>query len=192
MRVQRCVVLGDIHRMLENLPRKSADLPRPLSIGRQRNRTDAVAETQEKNPRAFLRLAPRSGNLRRLGETRRRSAGIFLEEPPTDCYFIIITRGLNEMLPTIKSRCQISSLSPALPELIEEKIKSINPDLDAKKIASASMGSWGRCLRYIQEEDSSFEHEADFVDCLRLAFKAKKSKEAVIDLMAWSLSLIHI
>jgi len=109
-----------------------------------------------------------------------------LEEPPTDCYFIIITRGLNEMLPTIKSRCQISSLSPALPELIEEKIKSINPDLDAKKIASASMGSWGRCLGYIQAEGSSFEHEADFVDCLRLAFKAKKSKEAVIDLMAWS------
>ena len=109
-----------------------------------------------------------------------------LEEPPTDCYFIIITRGLNEMLPTIKSRCQISSLSPALPELIEEKIKSINPDLDAKKIASASMGSWGRCLAFLQEDLSSFDHERDFVECLRLAFKAKKNKEAVIGLMTWS------
>ena len=109
-----------------------------------------------------------------------------LEEPPADCYFIIITRDINEILPTIKSRCQISSLSPALPELIEEKIKAINPDLDAKKIASASMGSWGRCLRYIQEGDNSFEHEEDFVHCLRLAFKAKKNKAAVISLMAWS------
>ena len=109
-----------------------------------------------------------------------------LEEPPADCYFIIITRDINEILPTIKSRCQISSLSPALPELIEEKIKAINPDLDAKKIASASMGSWGRCLRYIQEGDNSFEHEEDFVNCLRLAFKAKKNKDAVIGLMAWS------
>jgi len=109
-----------------------------------------------------------------------------LEEPPVDCYFIIITRNINEILPTIRSRCQISSLSPVMPELIEEKIKAINPDLDAKKITSASMGSWGRCLRYIQEGDNSFEHEADFVDCLRLAFKAKKSKEAIIGLMAWS------
>ena len=52
-----------------------------------------------------------------------------LEEPPADCYFIIITRDINEILPTIKSRCQISSLSPALPELIEEKIKALGIEL---------------------------------------------------------------
>ena len=90
------------------------------------------------------------------------------------------------MLPTIKSRCQISSLSPIPIKLIEEKIKSSHPDLDAKKIASSSMGSWGRCLGFLQEDLNSFDHERDFVECLRLAFKAKKNKEAVIGLMSWS------
>ena len=55
-----------------------------------------------------------------------------------------------------------------------------------KKIASSSMGSWGRCLGFLQEDLNSFDHERDFVECLRLAFKAKKNKEAVIGLMTWS------
>ena len=125
-----------------------------------------------------------------LGELMPLAASNLLlklfEEPPADCYFIFISKNINDVLPTIKSRCQISSLSPIPIKLIEEKIKSSHPDLDAKKIASSSMGSWGRCLGFLQEDLSSFDHERDFVECLRLAFKAKKNKEAVIGLMTWS------
>jgi len=109
-----------------------------------------------------------------------------LEEPPSDCYFIIVAKSINDILPTIKSRCQVSSLSPIPIELIEEKINSTNPDLDAKKIASSSMGSWGRCLVHLEEGGVFFDHEKDFVECLRLAFRAKKNKDAVIGLMTWA------
>ncbi len=109
-----------------------------------------------------------------------------LEEPPLNCYFIIVTKSLNDMLPTIKSRCQISSLSPIPTELLEQKIKNEQPDLDAKKIASSAMGSWGRCLRVFENGSVSFDHEKDFVECLRLAFRAKSNKEAVIGLMMWA------
>lgn len=109
-----------------------------------------------------------------------------LEEPPLNCYFIIVSKSINDILPTIKSRCQISSLSPIPTELIEDKIKKVSPDVDAKKIASSSRGSWGRCIASLEEDSVSFNHEQDFVACLRLAFRAKKSKDAVIGLMAWA------
>ena len=125
-----------------------------------------------------------------LGELMPLAASNLLlklfEEPPADCYFIFISKNINDVLPTIKSRCQISSLSPIPIKLIEEKIKSLRTDLDAKKLASSSIGSWGRCLGFLQEDLNSFDHERDFVECLRLAFKAKKNKEAVIGLMSWS------
>ncbi|MBC8296616.1 MAG: hypothetical protein H8E55_12565 [Pelagibacterales bacterium] len=125
-----------------------------------------------------------------LGELMLEEASSLLlklfEEPPTDCYFLFVSKNINDILPTIKSRCQISSLSPIPIKLIEEKIKNRNPGLDAKKIASSSMGSWGRCLGYIEEDSNSFDHERDFIECLRLAFRAKKNKDAVIGLMAWS------
>ncbi|HJN78639.1 MAG TPA: hypothetical protein QF889_01225 [Flavobacteriaceae bacterium] len=109
-----------------------------------------------------------------------------LEEPPLNCYFIIVSKSINDVLPTIKSRCQISSLSPIPTELIEEKLKKMRPDLDAKKIASSSMGSWGRSLDKLEEDSVSSNHEQDFVECLRLAFRAKKNKDAVIGLMSWA------
>ena len=109
-----------------------------------------------------------------------------LEEPPLNCYFIIVSKNINSILPTIKSRCQVSSLSPIPAKVIEDKIKIVNPSLDAKKLASASMGSWGRCLRSLKNSSTSFDNEQNFVECLRLAFKAKKNKVAVIGLMAWA------
>ncbi len=109
-----------------------------------------------------------------------------LEEPPSNCYFFIITSKIYEILPTIKSRCQISSLSPVSAQLLEEEIKKTNPNADAKKISSSAMGSWGRCLDYLLEDSVIFLHETDFVECLRLAFRAKKNKNAVIGLMQWA------
>ena len=78
-----------------------------------------------------------------LGELMKEEASTLLlklfEEPPTDCYFLFVSKNINDVLPTIKSRCQISSLSPIPMKLIEEKIKNRNPGLDAKKIASSSL-----------------------------------------------------
>jgi len=125
-----------------------------------------------------------------LGELMLKEASNLLlklfEEPPRDCYFLFVSKNINDVLPTLRSRCHISSLSPISIKLIEEKIKSSNPSLDAKKIAASSMGSWGRCLSYLEEDSNSFDNERNFVECLRLAFKAKKNKEAIIGLMAWS------
>ena len=109
-----------------------------------------------------------------------------LEEPPTDTYFILITNSLQALLPTIISRCQISNLGPIDHEELKQFLKNLKIDIDFNLIVKSSRGSISRALNYIDEGSSSIIHEQNFIDCLRFAFLAKKSKKAVIDLTKWS------
>ena len=49
-----------------------------------------------------------------------------------------------------------------------------------------------RSLSYMDEESDSISHEKNFVECLRFAFLAKKSKGAILDLTKWSEKLASI
>tara|TARA_B100000575_G_scaffold282459_1_gene274161 strand:- start:4933 stop:6030 length:1098 start_codon:yes stop_codon:yes gene_type:complete len=108
-----------------------------------------------------------------------------LEEPPEKTYFILITENLNYVLPTIISRCQISNLHPISIEDQKNFLKSFKKDINYDLIIKSSMGSISRSLKYLNADTELISHEKKFVDCLRFAFLAKKSKKAVIDLTKW-------
>jgi DNA polymerase-3 subunit delta' len=90
------------------------------------------------------------------------------------------------VLPTIISRCQISTLRPINyndhKNFLESSFKGIEHDL----IVNSSRGSIGRSMNYIYEDVASISHEQNFIECLRFAFLAKKSKKAVLDLTKWA------
>jgi DNA polymerase-3 subunit delta' len=41
-------------------------------------------------------------------------------------------------------------------------------------------------MNYINEDVASISHEQNFIECLRFAFLAKKSKKAILDLTKWA------
>lgn len=50
-----------------------------------------------------------------------------LEEPPEGLHFIFITSNLSQVLPTLRSRCQVIGFSPLSDEILQQKVAGIEP-----------------------------------------------------------------
>ena len=110
-----------------------------------------------------------------------------IEEPPNKTFFIFVAANELDLLPTIKSRCQLSSLKPLRTSIIKDELvrQSCEENLAAFYAANAE-GSMGKALESFQNIEQQKEYETLFVQCLRGAFKASGNKSVVIDLMSWA------
>ena len=110
-----------------------------------------------------------------------------IEEPPNKTFFIFVAANELDLLPTIKSRCQLSSLKPLRTSIIKDELVSegCEENLAAFYAANAE-GSLGKALESFQNIEQQKEYETLFVQCLRGAFKANGNKSVVIDLMSWA------
>ena len=110
-----------------------------------------------------------------------------IEEPPNKTFFIFVAANELDLLPTIKSRCQLSSLKPLNTDIIKEELvrKGCEENLAVFYAANAE-GSLGKALESFQNIEQQREYETLFVQCLRGAFKASRNKSVVIDLMSWA------
>ena len=110
-----------------------------------------------------------------------------IEEPPNKTFFIFVAANELDLLPTIKSRCQLSSLKPLSTDIIKEELvsKGCEENLAVFYAANAE-GSLGKALESFQNIERQREYETLFVQCLRGAFKASGNKSVVIDLMSWA------
>lgn len=111
-----------------------------------------------------------------------------IEEPPEKTIFILITEDEEQIITTIKSRCQIVHFPPLPEEVI---VKGLVRDFEiddniAIKIAHQANGNYNKAcdLVYHDTEDSQFEDW--FIFWIRAAFKAKGNKSAIHDLISWS------
>lgn len=111
-----------------------------------------------------------------------------IEEPPNNTVFILITEDEEQIINTIKSRCQILHFPPLAENVIKDALmKSYQiPEPDASKIAHQANGNYNKAcdLVYSDSEDTQFEEW--FVVWVRSAFKAKGNKSAIHDLISWS------
>ena len=111
-----------------------------------------------------------------------------IEEPPNKTIFILIAEDEQQIISTIKSRCQLLHFPPLSEEVIKDAlIKSYQiPEVDATKIAHQANGNYNKAcdLVYHDSEDTQFEEW--FVFWIRSAFKAKGNKAAIHDLISWS------
>lgn len=117
-----------------------------------------------------------------------------LEEPPEKTLFLLIAEDEEDIIQTIRSRCQILNFG-ALPEKIitDSLINkfSINEGL-AEKYAHQAQGNYNKALHFLHHDEDELPFEEWFVHWVRTAFKAKGNASSIHDLIAWSDSIAGI
>jgi DNA polymerase-3 subunit delta' len=111
-----------------------------------------------------------------------------IEEPPNNTVFILIAEDEEQIINTIKSRCQLLHFPP-LSEYVIKRGLIKNYGLDdavATKIAHQSNGNFNKACDLIYQDSEDLQFEEWFVFWIRSAFKAKGNKSAIYDLINWS------
>lgn len=112
----------------------------------------------------------------------------FLEEPPEKTLIILLADKIENMLPTIISRCQIVEISriddQAIFDTITEKYQL--SENKAKKITHQSQGDFNIALKLTNRENPDDEFEELFIYWVRSAFQAKKNPRVLKEIITWA------
>lgn len=111
-----------------------------------------------------------------------------LEEPPEKTVFILISEHEEDIIQTIRSRCQILHFNGLSETSIANALVSrhqIESKL-ATKIAHQAQGNYNKALHLIHNDSDEFPFDQWFVTWVRAAFKAKGNASAIQDLILWS------
>ena len=111
-----------------------------------------------------------------------------IEEPPNKTVFILIAEDEEQIITTIKSRCQLLHFPPLAEfDVKEALIKAYNlNDAEATKIAHQSNGNYNKACDLVYQDSEDIQFETWFIFWIRAAFKAKGNKAAIHDLITWS------
>ena len=111
-----------------------------------------------------------------------------LEEPPEKTVFILITENEEDLIQTIRSRCQITHFNNLSEQIIADALIE-NRQIDSKialNIAHQAQGNYNKALHLINDSSDDSPFEQWFVTWVRAAFKAKGNAAAIQDLIEWS------
>jgi DNA polymerase III subunit delta' len=111
-----------------------------------------------------------------------------LEEPSDKTLFILVSENEEDIIQTIRSRCQVLHFNGLPEKIIEEALVSrenIDPKI-AIKTAHQAQGNYNKALQLLQEDSEDAFFEKHFVDWVRAAFRAKGNAAAIQDLILWS------
>jgi DNA polymerase-3 subunit delta' len=111
-----------------------------------------------------------------------------IEEPPDKTVFILISEDEEQIIATIRSRCQVLHF-PILSELdiANGLVVSENAsENDAKKISHQVDGNFNNAIHLLHNDSSDTVFEEWFITWIRSAFKAKGNAAVVNDLVQWS------
>jgi DNA polymerase-3 subunit delta' len=111
-----------------------------------------------------------------------------LEEPPEKTIFILITEQEEDLIQTIRSRCQVLHFGGLPENTIAATLVSkqqITPQL-AATIAHQAQGNYNKALHLLHHDEEEYPFGEWFVSWVRAAFKAKGNASAIDDLIQWS------
>lgn len=111
-----------------------------------------------------------------------------LEEPPAKTLFILITENEEDIIQTIRSRCQVLHFNPISESIITKNLverKKADSNL-AQKIAHQSQGNYNKALQILHQDGEDLPFDEWFVMWVRAAFRAKGNAAAIQDLIVWS------
>ena len=111
-----------------------------------------------------------------------------IEEPPEKTVFVLIAEDEEQIINTIRSRCQVLHFPPLSEEAISEALV-INYHIEkavAIKIAHQANGNYNKACDLIYQDSEDILFEKWFILWVRSAFKAKGNKSAIHDLISWS------
>ena len=111
-----------------------------------------------------------------------------IEEPPEKTVFLLITENEEQIINTIKSRCQALHF-PALSEQDIANSLQVNYQVsenEAAKIAHQAEGNYNKAIHLLQNDANDIIFEEWFVTWIRTAFRAKGNAAVVQELISWS------
>ena len=111
-----------------------------------------------------------------------------LEEPTDKTVFILISENEEDIIQTIRSRCQVVHFN-GLPENVIANALVSRENIDEKlalKTAHQAQGNYNKALQILNEDNEELPFEKWFVDWVRAAFRAKGNATAIHDLISWS------
>jgi len=111
-----------------------------------------------------------------------------IEEPPNKTVFILIAEDDEQVINTIKSRCQVLHF-PVLSEDVIKNALMKDYGLEASiatKISRQANGNYNKACDLVYRDSEDLQFEEWFVHWIRSAFKAKGNKSAIHDLISWS------
>lgn len=110
-----------------------------------------------------------------------------IEEPPNNTVFILIAEDEEQIIQTIRSRCQILHFPPLAEEVMANALveKGLMRE-EALRIAHEADGNFNKALDLMNKDSEDLVFEKWFVQWVRSAFKAKGNKAAIHELILWS------
>ncbi|MBT8184997.1 MAG: DNA polymerase III subunit [Eudoraea sp.] len=110
-----------------------------------------------------------------------------IEEPPDKTVLILIAEEEEQLLQTIRSRCQVIHFPPLAEEAISEALieKGLLRD-EALRLAHEANGNFNKAMDLMNKDSEELIFEKWFVQWMRSAFKAKGNKAAIHELILWS------
>jgi len=108
-----------------------------------------------------------------------------VEEPPEKTLLIFISNHVDQVLDPLRSRCQGVRFSLLPENAISKALISYGTAREvAESVSSQANGQLSRALHLMRVEGAPFEDW--FVSWVRTAFKAKRNKGSVVELLNWS------
>ncbi len=110
-----------------------------------------------------------------------------LEEPPRLTFFILVSEQPEGILPTILSRCVAYRLSPLETAEIEAALCGSGMAAEeARLIAPQASGNLRKAMVLAQDNENAAYYQDRFAYWVRCAFRAKKDRSAIRELLDWS------
>jgi DNA polymerase III subunit delta' len=111
-----------------------------------------------------------------------------LEEPPEKTLFILIAENEEDIIQTIRSRCQVLHFGKLSDnDIISELTSNHGIDIQtATKIAHQSQGDFNKALQLLEGNSEELPFGEWFVQWVRAAFRAKGNATSILDLISWS------
>ena len=109
-----------------------------------------------------------------------------IEEPPDKTIFILLCQDEEQIIQTIRSRCQILHFPPLAEDAIANAlIEKGAARPEAMRIAHEANGNFNKALDLLNNDSEDLIFENWFVQWVRSAFKAKGNKAAIHELLLW-------
>ena len=110
-----------------------------------------------------------------------------IEEPPAKTLFLLVCPDENQLLATIRSRCQRTHFGRVSKQEITDFLvnKGVAKEA-ARAMAAQSSGAVGKAIALFNQQGNQALYEKWFVSWVRTAFRAKGNKGVVLELTDWS------
>lgn len=111
-----------------------------------------------------------------------------IEEPPNKTLFILISEEEENIIQTIRSRCQVLHFPPLTEQVIAKGLvlREQCDESEALTIAHRANGNFTNALHILKNNEGDEQFEEWFIHWVRSAFRAKGNKSAINDLISWS------